>query len=280
MCVTDLRKLIEPSREEFLFSGNERVRYDGINDYDFHARRYNAAIPRFDKQDRLNEDYPWLSPYAYCAGNPVMNTDRDGNLVKPKGKLAMSIILNTLPEDSRKFVTVDSNGYLDLEVMNNYTGDSENFKSLKTLAESNYDIQVTTLEKTEYISNGQKGIEQFKPVEIEDDFKDTNFTSCIGNITGETGKLGVAYMPTNGGSGKADAVNPNSIHININPSLSPTGAAETFSHEGYAHALIYVISGGDRNRAIHHFEGCRETNLELIEKSISARKETIKNMIE
>ena len=79
----------EPSREDYLFSGNERVRYDGLNDYDFHARRYNASIPRFDKQDRLNEKYPWLSPYAYCAGNPVMNTDHYGDsvavLIAPDG---------------------------------------------------------------------------------------------------------------------------------------------------------------------------------------------------
>lgn len=85
-------------------------------------------------------------------------------------------------------------------------------------------------------------------------------------------------MPTNGGSGKADADNPNSIHININPSLSPIGAAETFSHEGYGHALIFVESGGDRKRAVHHFAGSRDTNLELVEKSISARKETVKNI--
>ena len=69
----------EPTREEFLFSGNERVRYDGLNDYDFHARRYNAAVPRFDKQDIRNGEYPWLSPYAYCAGNPVNLIDKDGN---------------------------------------------------------------------------------------------------------------------------------------------------------------------------------------------------------
>jgi hypothetical protein len=60
--------------------------------------------------------------------------------------------------------------------------------------------------------------------------------------------------------------------------LTTWAAAETFSHEGYGHALIFVESGGDRNRAVHHFEGSRDKNLELVEKSISARKETIKNV--
>ena len=48
----------------------------------------------------------------------------------------------------------------------------------------------------------------------EDDFKDPDFTSSTGNTTGETGNLGVTYMPTNGSLGKADAENPNSIHVN------------------------------------------------------------------
>lgn len=48
-------------------------------------------------------------------------------------------------------------------------------------------------------------IESFRPVYTEDDFKDPDFTSSTGNTTGETGNLGVTYMPTNGSLGKADA---------------------------------------------------------------------------
>lgn len=88
-------------------------------------------------------------------------------------------------------------------------------------------------------------------------------------------------MPTNDMDGKADAKEPSSIHININinPSLSKIGAAETFSHEGYGHALIYVQTNGNRTQAIHHFNNSVETNIELITKSINARVETIKNIM-
>ncbi len=228
--------------------------------------------------DADEEEYPFYSTYCYATNNPIKFIDPNGKAVRPNGELAMSIILNTLPIDARQYITIDKKGYLDLNVMNQYKGNSENFNSLKTLVESDYDIQVTTLDKTRYVSNGKTDIERFMPVEVLEDFKDTEFTTSTGNTTGETGNLGITYMPTNGGSGKADADNPNSIHININPSLSPTGAAETFSHEGYGHALIFVESGGDRNRAVHHFVGSRDTNLELVEKSISARKETVKNI--
>lgn len=64
-----------------MFSGNERLLVDGLNEYDFHARRYNAAIPAFTSWDACNEQYPWLSPYAYCAGNPINLTDASGNRI-------------------------------------------------------------------------------------------------------------------------------------------------------------------------------------------------------
>ena len=55
--------------------------------------------------------------------------------------------------------------------------------------------------------------------------------------------------------------------------------AETFSHEGYGHALIYVRTNGNRNMAIHHsLLGFREGNQLLIDYSIKARKETFMNM--
>ena len=40
----------------------------------------------------------------------------------------------------------------------------------------------------------------------------------------------------------------------------------------------YVETGGDRNRAVHHYSGSVDTNIELKEKSIRAKKETVENM--
>lgn len=85
-------------------------------------------------------------------------------------------------------------------------------------------------------------------------------------------------MPTKSVSSKVSATNPDAVHININPSLSSVGAAETFSHEGYGHATIYVETGGNRERAIHQPTNNRETNIELVQKINNARKETINNM--
>ena len=71
----------EPFREPshpYTFSDNERLHAGGQNQYDFHARRLIPTLLRFDCPDPLMEKYPHLSPYIYCASNPIMLTDRYG----------------------------------------------------------------------------------------------------------------------------------------------------------------------------------------------------------
>ncbi|MDE6696938.1 MAG: hypothetical protein K2K25_08655 [Muribaculaceae bacterium] len=53
----------------------------GVARYDYAARAYFIAIPRFDRPDALAGKYPHISPYAFCANNPVNALDSDGKLV-------------------------------------------------------------------------------------------------------------------------------------------------------------------------------------------------------
>lgn len=46
--------------------------------YDFGARMYSAADARWTTMDPLCEKYYSISPYSYCAGNPVNLVDPDG----------------------------------------------------------------------------------------------------------------------------------------------------------------------------------------------------------
>ena len=62
----------------FLFGDKERTRTGGLNDYRFPARDYVPGFPRFTTVDPMCGGTPWLSPYACCAGNPVMYTDPSG----------------------------------------------------------------------------------------------------------------------------------------------------------------------------------------------------------
>ena len=50
----------------------------GLNTYDYGARQYNSLVGRWDRMDPLCEKYYSISPYAYCANNPVNAFDPDG----------------------------------------------------------------------------------------------------------------------------------------------------------------------------------------------------------
>ena len=49
-----------------------------FSDYDFSARYFSTDYARFTTQDPLAEKTPNLSPYAYCAGNPMRFVDPTG----------------------------------------------------------------------------------------------------------------------------------------------------------------------------------------------------------
>ena len=58
--------------------GVELDRTFGLDNYDIHARQYFSMMPTWDRVDNKAEDYYHLSPYSYCAGNPVNLGDYDG----------------------------------------------------------------------------------------------------------------------------------------------------------------------------------------------------------
>ncbi|MCM1449184.1 MAG: hypothetical protein NC082_02480 [Clostridiales bacterium] len=62
----------------YKYSGKEYEPIGGENFYDFDARIYLPSSTLFNRPDDMAADYPWLSPYTYCAANPVMYVDPTG----------------------------------------------------------------------------------------------------------------------------------------------------------------------------------------------------------
>ena len=59
---------------KYSFNAKELDEETGM--YYFEARYYRA--PTFTSRDPLFEKYFWMSPYAYCANNPVKYIDPSG----------------------------------------------------------------------------------------------------------------------------------------------------------------------------------------------------------
>ena len=65
--------------ERFKFTGKER---DAETGYDyFGARYYSSALPMWLSVDPLSDDYPNITPYAYCSWNPVKYVDPTGEWI-------------------------------------------------------------------------------------------------------------------------------------------------------------------------------------------------------
>ena len=62
----------------YRFNGKEYEKEHGVNWLDYGARWYDNAFDRWFTVDPLAWKYPEISPYVYCANNPVRYIDPDG----------------------------------------------------------------------------------------------------------------------------------------------------------------------------------------------------------
>lgn len=71
------------------YTGKELLSMHGLNQYDSNARMQEFQFPIFTTRDPLCEKYYDISPYAYCANNPMRYVDPDGQdvaiLIAPNG---------------------------------------------------------------------------------------------------------------------------------------------------------------------------------------------------
>ena len=104
---------------DYLYTGKEfQKSLFGINWYDSGAR-FQTTDGIFTSIDPLAEKYYHISPYAYCAGNPVRFADYDGADRKDKAiGIAIGVVTNVIPFSTglRDFYTptdpADYNGTL------------------------------------------------------------------------------------------------------------------------------------------------------------------------
>ena len=97
---TETADIINPDAQPYKYNGKELDRMHGLDTYDYGARQYYPILGRWDRMDPLCEKYYGISPYAYCANNPVRYIDIKGDsifvLIAPddaKGNGHMSVLI-------------------------------------------------------------------------------------------------------------------------------------------------------------------------------------------
>ena len=143
------------SGNPYKFSGKE---YDTqATSYDFGARYYTLSNPRWTTMDPLCEKYYSISPYAYCAGNPVNLVDpegmkifiknyeyRNGSLYKDNGDIV----------DNKKIKGFVRKAYNALQLISKTEKGAE---LINSLSDSNYDFTITKSFESSFTPNKVSG---------------------------------------------------------------------------------------------------------------------------
>ena len=124
------------------------------------ARHYSPSLSRRLVPDPMSEKYYDVSPYVYCANDPVNLVDSDGMDVFPKGEAELEMIRNTLPKEARAYVQLNEAGMIDSSLLNEYTGESTNFQNLREMVNSDMMISVSFSEAYQF-SNPQGEISDY-----------------------------------------------------------------------------------------------------------------------
>ena len=109
------------NKNKYLFSGKElqdaSIGETILGLYDFGARQYDPVIGRWLKQDRYACKYASISPYTYCANNPILFTDPTGDTLTAEQQF-IDFMMNSFREvfgAKADRLYYDKNGNLQLD---------------------------------------------------------------------------------------------------------------------------------------------------------------------
>jgi RHS repeat-associated protein len=79
-----------------VYCGGRLDREAGLDLYDFAARQLDPALGRTTTQNPLAEKYYSISPYAWCASNPISNVDPSGMYYNSADSTQAAMYINML----------------------------------------------------------------------------------------------------------------------------------------------------------------------------------------
>ena len=202
------------------FTGQEDQGPDfGVGYSDFGARQYSPSISRWLVPDPMGEKYYDVSPYAYCAGNPVNLVDPGGLSIRALGINAIDTFLNMLSDEELQYISFDSNGVLNNDLIASYSGNSILLNTIKSLSSSSvlYDFMISD----------NDGEEEFYDIDNR-----TNPGSYYYGVTRYPGARNKPSIDSD-------------VHVFTASFLDERKKAENLGHELLGHGFFYELSTKD-----------------------------------
>ena len=190
---TSSRQSVQP----YKYNGKELDRKGGLDWYDYGARMYDATLGRWHVVDPMAEKYYSISPYVYCANNPVRFIDPEGKEWKTKddAEYAESLSQAMIAQIDIKQKKLDR---LDANIAKKQTKGKDVSKDQVKAEEMRMDINNLRTGVSELIAMGETKEQIFTYNKVE------------GNIGGTDIKEGVITMDIAGNGAKSNGVHESS----------------------------------------------------------------------
>ena len=260
------------SGNRYLFGGKERMAGGALNEYDFEARNYVASFQRFTTIDPEAEKFPWMSPYAYCNGNPINFIDPTGREIKGVSKKDAAMAVEDIRamfkgDEFAKFrnLIVQSgkkqNGKSIAPISNAALSEAFDGISLNEDQQALVDMVVNTINssdvhKVEYIeSNG------LLSSSAESEFAPSFNRDLVLALKASTGGFPVFMIERQGGGGLTKPTKSGSYSLIFKESIKhPNGRMVCTGHELIGHGRSLALGRGDISQ---HVDAIQTENLIL-----------------
>ncbi len=159
----------------YKYGGKELETRRGLNFHDFGSRMLFSDIALFNRPDPKAQDYPHLSPYSYCAANPIRYIDPTGEELRyydgdkeyiyglENGRIVVYDTKNNVVDPS----TLSVPHQLTVEYLNEYLGSDIGKQVVSGIIESDKTVSMTyDGEKGDSFNSGS-GIMTFDPFKDE-----------------------------------------------------------------------------------------------------------------
>jgi RHS repeat-associated protein len=151
MRMQDPAQMAGDTWQPYRFTGKELDKQNGLNMYDFGARLFDVAgVPMWTSVDPLAEKYYNVSPYSYCAGDPVNKFDPDGNRVIPIHRTSAGTNTYNSPSHFRQAMIAFGKTSFGHQLLSDFTPKGSTIFGVKGNGRyANYDLNIYEFDFTE-----------------------------------------------------------------------------------------------------------------------------------